>query len=347
MRLAFVSSPEPIPKCSVNLIQPNQTLAGPSIVRQSDPAEIALAGCMPSQRLKNGLNDGLNHLRHDTNKSGVVGSLRTFLLYTFACWLTVLSSSAVGQLQYPIDVAVGGDQVYVVDRKLPGLFRIDKDGKLSEVFKASKKFRTPLNAARCVIVAPDGQVIVGDSSTRQLYKMGGAKPEAILTNKIGIGVPYAMVFDKAGNLFVADLEPPGRIFKIPAGKTEPEPFATQPGVRGLAIDENGNLIAVTGLADALLKFTPDGKKSVILGGRPFRFPNSVAVKGTDIFVCDSYKKCVWKIDQAGNATEFCSSGISYPGGIAVQGDNLLVTDAKAAKIFSISQDGKATELVVK
>ncbi|MEC9091294.1 MAG: hypothetical protein VX438_01220, partial [Planctomycetota bacterium] len=258
-----------------------------------------------------------------------------------------ISGSAFGQLQYPVDVAVSGEDIYVVDRKLPGVLKIDTNGTLSEIFKASKKFRTPLNAARCVVVSPQGTIIVGDSSTRQLYKMGGANPEPLLTNPTGIGVPYAMVFDKDENLFVADLEAPGRIFKIPAGSTQPEPFAIQPGVRGLAVDPQGNLIAVTGLAEALLKYSPAGKRTVIAGNRPFRFPNSVAVKGDQIFVCDSYKKCVWQINPAGEVTEFCSEGISYPGGLAVQGDKLLVTDSKAKKIFSIGNDGKAVEVPIK
>ena len=275
------------------------------------------------------------------SQAGFVTSFSLFLVF-----FVTLPGTVTAQLQYPIDVAVAGDDVFVVDRMLPGVFKIDQQGKLSEVFRASKKFRTPLNAARCVVAAPDGSVIVGDSSTRQLFRME-EKPVPILTNRIGIGVPYAMVFNKKGDLFVADLEPPGRIFRIPAGKTEPEPFATQPGVRGLAIDGQGNLIAVTGLAEALLKYAPDGKRTVLLGDRPFKFPNSVVVRENDIFVSDSYKKCIWRVDASGKASEFCSSGISYPGGMAVAGDRLIVTDAKAKKIFSIGPDGKATELAIK
>ena len=60
-----------------------------------------------------------------------------------------------------------------------------------------------------------------------------------------------------------------------------------------------------------------------------------------------YKKCIWRVDASGKASECCSSGISYPGGMAVAGDRLIVTDAKAKKIFSIGPDGKATELAIK
>ena len=267
------------------------------------------------------------------------------MLVVIAGFATV--SNTYAQLNYPVDVAVSGDDILVADLKLPGIQKISKDGGLSVVYKGTSKFRTPLNGVRCVVTNPEGKIVVGDSATRQIYIIEGGKPKPLLTNKIGIGVPYAMVYDQKGNLFVADLEQPGRIFKVPAGKTVPEVFAVESGVRGLAIDKNGDLIAVTGQADALVKFAADGKKSVILGNRPFRFPNSVAVKGDDIFVCDSYKKCVWKIDSAGKATEFCKSGITYPGGLAVQGDNLLVTDSKSKKIFSISADGTAKEVPIK
>lgn len=254
---------------------------------------------------------------------------------------------AAAQLRYPIDVAVHEDSIYVVDRTLPGVQKISPDGQLSVVFEASKKFRTPLNGARSIVVAPDGGLIVGDSATRQLYRLTGDQPEAILTSKTGIGVPYAMAYDQQGNLFVADLEPPGRIYRVPVGKTEPEVFAVQPGVRGLTIDAEGNLITVTGLAEALLKFSPMGKRTVILGNRPFRFPNAVVAKGSDLFVSDSYGKCIWKINSAGEASKFCESGLTYPGGMTVHGDNLLVTDAKVGKIMSISPDGMASEVQVK
>lgn len=252
-----------------------------------------------------------------------------------------------GQLQYPIDVAVSGEELIVVDRNLPGIFKIANDGKLSELFKASKKFRTPLNAARCVAVSPDGEIVFGDSSTRQIYKWVDGKPVSMLTTRVGIGVPYAMVFDRAGNLFISDLEVPGRIYKLPKGKSEPVEFAIQPAVRGLAIDKDGNLIAVTGLKEAVLKFTPDGERSVLLDNRPFEFPNSLVILGDNIYVSDSYKKCVWKIGADLKPVAWCSEGISYPGGMTVRGEEVLVTDSKAKKIFSISPEGKASEIAIK
>ena len=72
-------------------------------------------------------------------------------LIIFVFWVSSAQGQS-GQLQYPIDIAVSGEDLIVVDRNLPGVFKIEKNGKLSELFKASKKFRTPLNAARCVAI---------------------------------------------------------------------------------------------------------------------------------------------------------------------------------------------------
>jgi hypothetical protein len=257
--------------------------------------------------------------------------------------LLVLPSPLLGQLKYPIDLAVHGDDVLIVDRNLPGLFRVDGGANQSVVYQGSKKFRTPLNAARCVAVAPNGDIFVGDSSTRQIYRMGET-PEKLLTNSIGIGIPYAMAFNKAGDLFIADLEAPGQIHRVKKGQTIPESFALQAGIRGLAFDKAGDLLAVTGLDEALIKFKMDGSREVILAKRPFDFPNGIAVLGEDMFISDSYKKCVWKIGPDKKPLAWCTQGLSYPGGIAVKGDQIWVTDAKAKKIFSIAADGTAKEV---
>lgn len=235
----------------------------------------------------------------------------------------------------------------VVDRNLPGVLKIDDKGMVSEVFKASKKFRTPLNAARSILVRADKSIVVGDSATRQIYQMGDAEPKPLLTNNPGIGIPYAMAENADGDLFIADLEPPGRIFKLKKGSTEPEVFATQPGVRGLAVDAKGNLIVLTGLGEALLKYSPDGKREVILKDRPFNFPNSIVIVGEDIYVADSYKKCIWKIGADGKPVVFADKGLDYPGGLAVMGETILVTDAKAKAIKQIDSAGSVTEFRAK
>ena len=281
--------------------------------------------------------------------SGQLAKQGKFKESRHTCWtgwgvglfLLTFHSGLNAQFQYPIDVAVKGNEILVVDRNLPGLQKIDASGHSSVVYKASRILKTPLNAPRCVAITPEGAVVVGDSSTRQIYAINSGTPKPVLTNRSGIGIPYAMVFDAKGTLYMSDLEAPGRIFKLAPGKTEPELFAKQSAVRGLAIDKSGNLVAITGLKQALIRFTPDGKRTVILDNRPFRFPNGIAIINDDIFVSDSYGKCIWKIGPDQKPIQFCSKGLAYPGGLAVLAGKLVVTDAKSKQVFLVDEKGAA------
>ena len=144
-------------------------------------------------------------------------------------------------MQYPLAV-VGTEKgpIYVADRKLPGIWKIT-DGKAEVYFQASKKFRTPLNAVRCLAFDKDGKLLAGDSATREVYRFDDkAQPQPLTKGKIGI--PMSIAVDGEGEFFVADLETQ-RIWKVSAKGGEPEEFAILAGVRGLAFDSKGNLIA--------------------------------------------------------------------------------------------------------
>ncbi|MDB5385414.1 MAG: vgb, partial [Planctomycetaceae bacterium] len=72
-------------------------------------------------------------------------------------WLPPRVNAA--DMQYPLDIAVDAQgTIYVADRNLPGIWQI-KDGKRELYFEGSKKFRTPLNAVRCLIVDGKGQLL--------------------------------------------------------------------------------------------------------------------------------------------------------------------------------------------
>ncbi|MCA9069389.1 MAG: hypothetical protein KDA84_10720, partial [Planctomycetaceae bacterium] len=93
-----------------------------------------------------------------------------FLCGCFGFGLFSWESFAFGQMQYPLAV-VGADKgpVYVADRKLPGIWKI-ADGKAEVYFQADKRFRTPLNAVRCLALDKQGVLLAGDSSTREVYR---------------------------------------------------------------------------------------------------------------------------------------------------------------------------------
>ena len=233
----------------------------------------------------------------------------------------------------------------MVDLRLPGVWQ-GSDGKLDVFFQASKKFRTPLNAARCIAFDKDGKVLVGDTSTRQVYRFSDdGKPTKLAGEGVGIGMPMALTVDAEGTIFVADLEL-HRIFKIPHEGGEPVELAVVSAPRGLAFDADGNLIVVSTTNDQLLKVTMKGEVSVLCPGRPFDFPHNIAIsKDGTKFVTDGYGKCVWKVGADNTPTKLISGEpFVNPVGISIRGDVLLVTDPRANAVFEVTLDGKLSNL---
>ena len=192
---------------------------------------------------------------------------------TFSLLLLLLVSTHAGlaaEMSYPLSVVAAEKGPFMSRTEsclVSGVFRT---GKVSEFFKGSKVFRTPLNAVRCVTLDDQGRVLAGDSSTREVYRFAkaGAKPEAL--TKGGIGVPMDVVVTKAGELLVSDLEL-HRIWKVPGAGGKPTLFAEVSAPRGLALDQEENLWVVSGTADQLLKVTPDGKVSIVVKRAPVQF----------------------------------------------------------------------------
>jgi sugar lactone lactonase YvrE len=187
--------------------------------------------------------------------------------------------------------------------------------------------------------------LAGDSATREVYRFDEqAKPQPLTGGKIGI--PMAIAVNKQGELFVADLELQ-RIWRVPAEGGEPKEFAVIAGVRGLAFDSKDQLIAVTNLADPVVRFSNDGKKEVLVKGRPFQFPHHVAVGEEDVlYIPDNYASAIWKVTPGSEPVKFAEGKpLDKPVGVAWRDKTLLVADPHARQIFQIAADGKVTPLV--
>ncbi|MBT6153801.1 MAG: hypothetical protein HOL01_25640 [Planctomycetaceae bacterium] len=267
----------------------------------------------------------------------------------FALLAVVISLDAAptvaADMQYPLAVVAGADgTVFVADRKLPGIWKVT--GETAEVyFQGSKKFRTPLNAVRCVAIDKDGLLLAGDSATREVYRFDKAgKPQPL--TKGGIGIPMAIAVDGDGDLFVGDLETQ-RIWKVPAAGGEPKEFAVVPAPRGLAFDKQGRLWVVSHGKNQLIRLGTDGKSEIVAKGRPFRFPHQVVLDddGT-AYVSDGYAKAVWKIAD-GKAPEKLVEGkpLDNPVGIALRGKDILIADPRANALFAIDAEGKLSTLL--
>lgn len=248
-------------------------------------------------------------------------------------------------MQYPIDVAMSDDGIiYVADLKLPGIWRI-QDGKLNLYYQGEKKFRTPLNAVRCVAIGPDKMLYAGDSATRDVYRFDeNGQPVPLTRGQIGI--PSDLLVEQE-QVTVSDLELQ-RIWSLPPSGGDPKEVAVIAGVRGLVRNEAGNLLCVTTLESPLRKIGDDGKIEELLTGQPFQLPHHVCRIGADLYIADNYAKTIWKVHLNGKpAIEAFVSGepLVGPVGICADGDSLLVADPRAKHIFRISADKKISSVL--
>ena len=266
----------------------------------------------------------------------------TIVLTAIAATLAQDAKPARG-LVYPLDVSVTADAktLFLVDRKLPGLWKAGADGKLAVFFQASKKFRTPLNAVRCIAADGKGGLLVGDSGTREVYRFSADGKSTPLT-KGGIGIAMGIAVNAKGTIFVSDLELQ-RIWTVPAAGGDPKEFAVLPAPRGMTFDKKGQLWVVSGgPRTQLVKIAADGKITPVVKDRTFVYPNDVAVSADGTaFVSDGYADCIWKVSADGKTSKWVSGKpLDNPVGLDWQGTTLLVVDSRAGKLFSITPDAK-------
>jgi sugar lactone lactonase YvrE len=266
-------------------------------------------------------------------------------LLTLACGLCLSISKGASAadeitMMYPLAAAVGQDgTVFVADRDLPGVWKFT-EGKWSVYFQGSKKFRTPLNAVRCLAIDHEGKLLAGDSSTREIYRFDDAAQPQPLT-KGNVGIPMAIAVGKDGTIYASDIEIQ-RIVRIPAAGGEPTEVTELAATRGLTLDSEGKLIAVCHGKNAILRLSVDGKeREVLLEGRPFQFSHHVVVGAAgELFIADGYAKTIWKVEGK-NAPVALHAGepLKNPVGLALKGAELLIVDPHMKAVYRKTGDG--------
>ena len=161
-----------------------------------------------------------------------------------------------------------------------------------------------------------------------------------------IGNPLDIAVDKAGDIFVSDLEL-HRIVKVAKAGGPAKEFAKVQAPRGLCMDADENLWVISGRK--LLKISPAGEMTTVVEDGTFNYPHTVAV-GADktAYVCDGYEKCVWKVAMGGKPEKLVSGEpFVNPVGMRLVGDKLWVVDPRAKALFQITLDGKLTSVPLK
>jgi sugar lactone lactonase YvrE len=196
-----------------------------------------------------------------------------------------------------------------------------------------------------------------------------------------LNTPGGAVYDKAGNLFVAEIG--NHVIRKFASNGAISVFAGQVGVSGstngtgtnalfywpsaIAIDSNQNLYVADQGNNLIRKITPTGVVSTFAGSTSgftnangilaqFNLPNGVAVDDSDnIFVADFSNHAIRKITPSGDVTTFAGGTQGSTDGVgtaakfykptAVAFDtlgNLFVTDSWNCSIRKITTDGTVT-----
>ena len=267
----------------------------------------------------------------------------TVLVSWFSGLLALASQLSFGEgMDYPIGVVAGPDHsIYVADRNLPGIWKI-QEGKASIYFQGSKKFRTPLNAVRCLAIDKNGKLLAGDSSTREVYRFESPDKPVPLTSG-GIGIPTAIAIDSQGNLLVCDLEL-HCIFQVPASGGKAIEFMKVPAPRGIAVDSQDRVWVVSHSKEPVVRFAKDKTREVIVSEPIFSFAHQIVVDTNgDCYVTDGYAKSIWKIPAQGKPeTFFSGEPLKNPVGLAMQDGKLLVADPHQKTVYSLNLQGERT-----
>lgn len=262
----------------------------------------------------------------------------------FVCLLMLLPSLVLAEdWVYPLDVAAGQNgEFYIADRKLPGILKL-ADGQISVHVQGDKKFRTPMNAVRCVHVTADGTLLAGDSATREVYRVAADGTLTPLTSGT-IGIPTEIA-THGDFIYVTDLEL-SRVWKFPLAGGTPQEVAVVAGPRGVAVDADGSVWVLSPQKPQLRRIAADGNQTVVHEGLTFEFPQDVLVSADgSAFVSDGYAKCIWKIAPGAEPVKWgMSEKFSNPVGMGWEGENILLIDSRAPGLFRIAPSGEVAQV---
>ena len=239
---------------------------------------------------------------------------------------------------YPLDGVVSKDgAVWVVDRNRPGVWKFF-EGALALEVEGSKRYREPMNAARCLAISSEGELAIGDPATREVYRKDAAG-KWVPTVGGRIGIPNDLAFMKDGTLLIADLER-RVLWKQKSAGEVPEVFAAV-NPRGVFVDHADRIWVVSQDEQQLLKVSIDGSVEGVTSGRVFEFPHQVVVTAEDqIWVSDGYRKGLWSW-KLGEEPKLVHSGepLKNPVGLFLVENQVVVVDPHAQGVYRWTGNG--------
>ncbi len=246
----------------------------------------------------------------------VSASKEGFIIVPRTQAITNLSSNAT--ITFTVGVPPSPGDYLVADRKAKTIVRISSNG------RSANPIASLGTCPSGVAVDGAGVIWAIDPCTKTLFRVTLTG----FAQSIFVGDPLvhptAIATDAAGNVFIAD-NGTNSIFKYtPNTVTLPAEFGrfqlkspTTAQNMGLTFDANGDLIAACddGSRSEILRFKPDGTRSVIYSGSGIQSAAGIAIDGTGNFIVADYVARVFaRLNAAGSVSVLTSAG-GNPAGV--------------------------------
>jgi len=260
--------------------------------------------------------------------------LITLIIAVQAAMMVPINAATGPELKSPTALAFDhSGNLFVADDGLTTIFKFAADGTKS-IFVTGIRLSMGNSLAvdasgNLYGLSPSGEYHVGGT----IFKFAPDGQRTIFAT--GVGLPYSLVIDASGNLFVSDWDT-GSIFKFTPNGTK-NTFATVGSVgTGLAADRAGNLFAADAEKRTIMKFEPTGSSSVFAAGIT---ASVLAVdQAGNLFAGDS-EKTIFKFTASGTKSEFGKVTTS-PRSIAFDpAGNLFTADLYTGAIFKFTPEG--------
>ncbi|WP_339727089.1 GEVED domain-containing protein [uncultured Gimesia sp.] len=172
-----------------------------------------------------------------------------------------------GGIDVPSGMAFGPDgNLYVASTETNEILRYD--GQTGAII-GNGIFASGINEPRFITFGPDGNLYVGETGfpSARILQFDGLDGtflgEFVSQLEGGMGIPYGMVFDSSGNLYVASFST-NEILKfdsngdvVPGGPFIAAGTGGLANPRGLTIGPDGLLYVANGATESILRFDPD------------------------------------------------------------------------------------------